>query len=76
MYLTDITFIEHGSSDFLTKDGGLGDGKAAEEQLSDLINFGKRRLMARTTRQIQLYQNQPYCLQKENSIVVGELGVL
>lgn len=69
MYLTDITFIEEGSSDFLLN-GGI-EGKGEPQELSQLINFGKRRLVARTTRQIQLYQNQPYCLAPEPAIQVG-----
>eukprot|EP00730_Choanoeca_flexa_P003297 TRINITY_DN11358_c0_g1_i1.p1 TRINITY_DN11358_c0_g1~~TRINITY_DN11358_c0_g1_i1.p1 ORF type:complete len:1117 (+),score=242.00 TRINITY_DN11358_c0_g1_i1:57-3407(+) len=56
MYLTDITFIEDGSPDNLTvKD-------------TELINFGKRRMVAKTTCQIQEYQDQPYQL-----VEVGEV---
>eukprot|EP00045_Choanoeca_perplexa_P007005 m.61483 g.61483 ORF g.61483 m.61483 type:complete len:1121 (-) comp13883_c0_seq1:104-3466(-) len=50
MYLTDITFIEEGSPDFITVED------------VNLINFGKRRMVAKTTGQIQEYQDQPYQL--------------
>jgi hypothetical protein len=66
MYLTDITFIEQGSSDFLKAEGADGGSVTTE-----LINFGKRRLVARSTREIQLYQDQPYCLEVEPTIEVG-----
>lgn len=66
MYLTDITFIEQGSSDFLKAEGPDGGSVVTE-----LINFGKRRLVARSTREIQLYQDQPYCLEVEPRIEVS-----
>jgi len=69
MYLTDITFIEEGSSDFLFEVGTENQSKPQE--LKHMINFGKRRLVARTTRQIQLYQNQPYCLDVQPDVKVG-----
>eukprot|EP00051_Salpingoeca_urceolata_P014836 m.189296 g.189296 ORF g.189296 m.189296 type:complete len:1239 (+) comp18204_c0_seq4:592-4308(+) len=59
MYLSDITFIEDGNPDFLPDESG---GK------TDLINFGKRRLVAKITGDILLYQNQAYCLSKEPAI--------
>lgn len=70
MYLTDITFIEQGSSDFLKAEGADGGSVTTE-----LINFGKRRLVARSTREIQLYQDQPYCLEVEPTIEVGSGGI-
>lgn len=59
MYLTDITFIEEGSSDYLHEETGDG----SKGSTTNLINFGKRRMVARSTREVQLYQDQPYCLE-------------
>ena len=41
MYLSDVTFIEEGSPDFLPVDPNVGQ-KAKNPELSNLINFGKR----------------------------------
>lgn len=47
LYLTDLTFIEDGAQDYT--DGGL-------------VNFDKRRLLASVIKEIQQYQQVPYCL--------------
>ncbi|EDQ91945.1 uncharacterized protein MONBRDRAFT_14402 [Monosiga brevicollis MX1] len=61
MYLTDMTFIEEGSSDTIPSPlGGV-----------PLINFSKRRLLARTTGTIQQYQNQQYVLAEWPLLQVG-----
>eukprot|EP00042_Codosiga_hollandica_P048046 m.531087 g.531087 ORF g.531087 m.531087 type:complete len:1223 (-) comp57575_c0_seq2:122-3790(-) len=69
MYLSDITFIEQGSPDWLPEDP---DAETTTQQtspkLSKLINFGKRRLVARSTNEIQQYQLDPYDLAVEPSI--------
>lgn len=41
MYLSDITFIEEGSSDFLPLDPKV-DPKIKTPKMSTLVNFGKR----------------------------------
>lgn len=41
MYLSDITFIEEGSADFLPLDPAA-EAKDKKPVLSNLINFGKR----------------------------------
>lgn len=46
VYLTDLVFIEDGNKD----------------KLNDLINFDKRRKVALVIREIQQYQQTPYCL--------------
>jgi len=56
MYLTDLTFIEEGNPDFI----------------GELINFDKRRRIAVVIKEIQQYQNEPYCF-KEVSIIQGFL---
>jgi hypothetical protein len=48
VYLTDLTFIEDGNKDYL--DNGL-------------INFDKRRKISQVIREIQQYQQTPYCLE-------------
>ncbi|KAI9366778.1 ras guanine nucleotide exchange factor domain-containing protein [Zopfochytrium polystomum] len=48
-YLTDLTFIEDGSPNFLKSQG---DG--------DLINFAKRMKTSEVIREVQQYQNVPY----------------
>ena len=67
MYLSDITFIEEGSSDVLPLDPGV-DPKVQTPELSGLINFGKRRLVAKTTGDIQQLQSKPYALGVEPEI--------
>eukprot|EP01126_Amoeba_proteus_P056996 TRINITY_DN7227_c0_g1_i2.p1 TRINITY_DN7227_c0_g1~~TRINITY_DN7227_c0_g1_i2.p1 ORF type:complete len:865 (+),score=209.08 TRINITY_DN7227_c0_g1_i2:826-3420(+) len=47
MYLTDLTFIEEGNKDFLSKN-------------NTLINFHKRRLTANVIADVQTYQNSGY----------------
>jgi len=54
MYLTDLTFIEDGNPDT------LADG---------LINFAKRRRIAAVIREIQQYQQTPYCLQPVPALI-------
>jgi len=49
VYLTDLTFIEDGNPDFL--EGGL-------------INWVKRRRLAAVLKDIQQYQQKPYCLEE------------
>lgn len=49
MYLTDLTFIEDGNKDYVTDEG--------------LINFDKRRKISTVIREIQQYQQTPYCLE-------------
>lgn len=50
VYLTDLTFIEDGNPDYLS------DSKV-------LINFDKRRKISQVIREIQQYQQTPYCLE-------------
>lgn len=50
VYLTDLTFIEDGNPDRLKLN-------------ENLINFSKQSKTADVIREIQQYQNQPYCLQ-------------
>jgi len=54
MYLTDLTFIEEGNPDLI----------------GELFNFDKRRRIATVIKEIQQYQNEPYCL-KEVPIIRG-----
>jgi len=50
VFLTDLTFIEDGNKDYLS------DSKV-------LINFDKRRKISSVIREIQQYQQTPYCLE-------------
>ena len=84
MYLSDLTFIEDGSPNFLPEDESFsGSGKP---KLSNLVNFGKRffkldgfqvfnerlfrRLVARATGDIQQHQTLPYDLKPEPTLQV------
>eukprot|EP01088_Endostelium_zonatum_P007577 TRINITY_DN1988_c1_g1_i1.p1 TRINITY_DN1988_c1_g1~~TRINITY_DN1988_c1_g1_i1.p1 ORF type:complete len:1287 (-),score=395.26 TRINITY_DN1988_c1_g1_i1:145-4005(-) len=49
IFLTDLTFIQQGNSDYLAK--------------SKLINFTKMKYVARVIGEIQQYQQPPYCLE-------------
>lgn len=73
-YLSDLTFIEQGSPDFLPVDEGAN-GKSKDTALSQLINFGKRRLSAKTIVEIQQNQVQPYNLTVDAKIRVLPLWV-
>ena len=61
MYLSDMVFIEESNSDALPSGSG-GDGGA------QLINFGKRRMLAKTTSEIQVLQSRPYTLSVQPEI--------
>eukprot|EP00041_Stephanoeca_diplocostata_P035595 m.1260663 g.1260663 ORF g.1260663 m.1260663 type:complete len:354 (+) comp24728_c0_seq10:1014-2075(+) len=75
MYLSDLTFIEEGSSDFLPVDE-CANGKSKDTALSQLINFGKRRLSAKTIVEIQQNQVQPYNLTVDAKIRVPYACIL
>jgi len=47
MYLTDLTFVEEGNTDFITE--------------HKLINFDKRRRYAHVIREVTRFQHHPYC---------------
>eukprot|EP00040_Diaphanoeca_grandis_P021301 m.113455 g.113455 ORF g.113455 m.113455 type:complete len:1196 (-) comp28272_c0_seq1:23-3610(-) len=70
MYLSDITFVEEGSTDYLTDTTDIESAKKnnADVKLSNLINFGKRRLEAKCIQQVQQYQNEYYNLQDNADI--------
>jgi hypothetical protein len=53
LYLTDLTFIEDGNPDLI--EGGL-------------INWVKRRRLANVIKDIQQYQQKPYCLEEVSFI--------
>jgi len=69
-YLTQILHVEEGSSDFLPLNpttGAMDKGTL----LSELVNFGKRRLVAKIILEIQQYQNEPFNLNDEPQIRVS-----
>ena len=69
-YLTQILHVEEGSSDFLP----LNPTTEAMDKgtlLSELVNFGKRRLVAKIILEIQQYQNEPFNLNDEPQIRVS-----
>lgn len=64
LYLTHLYFNEKGNKEYLN-----------ENQLpllveQRLINFAQRRRIAEIVKEIQQYQNQPYCLKAEPQIQV------
>ena len=62
-YLTDLTFVEEGTSQKIRK--------------SNLINFAKHSKTARIIREIQRYQKRPYEIQalpKLQSYILSELA--
>lgn len=61
-YLSDLTFIEQGSADFLPL--GESDDPGQEPRVvSKLINFGKCRLSGKTIAEIHQFQSEVYNLQ-------------
>ena len=72
-YLTQILHVEEGSSDFLP----LNPTTEVMDKgtlLSELVNFGKRRLVAKIILEIQQYQNEPFNLNDEPEIRVSALA--
>jgi len=59
VYLTDLTFMDDGSPNFLP----------SPKEGKDLINFAKRRLIATSLAQIQQFQLQSYNLQPVHQII-------
>ncbi|KAI9324097.1 ras guanine nucleotide exchange factor domain-containing protein [Zopfochytrium polystomum] len=61
-YLTDLTFIEDGSPNFLKQTAELTAtaGSATSPPPSEMINFAKRMKTSEVIREVQQYQNVPY----------------
>ena len=64
-YLSDLTFIEQGSHDFLPPltDAAGGAESDTDTSACQLINFGKRRLSGKVIAEIHQYQSESYNLQ-------------
>jgi son of sevenless-like protein len=77
MYLSDIVFIEESNKDFLKTPGAEAAARAATPASRSssgatakvgLINFSKRRLLAKTMGEIQALQGRPYSLSVQPEI--------
>ncbi|VDP30304.1 unnamed protein product [Soboliphyme baturini] len=73
MYLTNIIFLEEGNPIFLKMplSHQTSETDASDTETATLISFSKCRKIADIIGEIQMYQNQPYCLVVEPSIRVS-----
>lgn len=75
MYLSNLIFLEEGNRIFQKDMPSITDqqhGEAtADPNPTGLINFAKCRKISEIIGEIQMYQNQPYCLLLENNIRVS-----